>query len=158
MKYPKNFIICENCPADQLKAKKIGVSWLFFLFWSCVTDNLILKLSASVPVTYLVKIRIGDVFWESRNFELCFPSDLRFHFVRIKPLIQKLKRVIWCLWKRKFGSHRGYQHSFLAFCYFVFSSSISNLVLRIFLLTGTSKDTNMFNGPANLEILPKEKK
>ena len=49
-----------------------------------MTDNLILKLSASVPVTYLVKIRIGDVFWESRNFELCFPSDLRFHFVRIK--------------------------------------------------------------------------
>ena len=71
-----------------------------------MTDNLILKLSASVPVTYLVKIRIGDVFWESRNFELCFPSDLRFHFVRIKPLIQKLKRVIWCRWKRKFGSHK----------------------------------------------------
>ena len=71
-----------------------------------MTDNLILKLSASVPVTYLVKICIGDVFWESRNFELCFPCDLRFHFVRIKPLIQKLKRVIWCLWKRKFGSHK----------------------------------------------------
>ena len=88
------------------KRKWLAVSWLFFLFWSCVTDNLILKLSASVPVTYLVKIRIGDVFWESRNFELCFPSDLRFHFVRIKPLIQKLKRVIWCLWKRKFGSHK----------------------------------------------------
>ena len=76
VKSPKNFTICENCPADQLKAKE----------------------------------------------------------------------------------NRGYQHSFLAFCYFVFSSSISNLVIRIFLLTGTSKDTNMFNGPANLEILPKEKK
>ena len=82
------------------------LSWLFFLFWSCVTDNLVLKLWASVPVTYLVKIRIGDVFWESRDFELCFPSDLRFHFVRIKPLIQKTKASYWCLWKRKFGSHR----------------------------------------------------
>ena len=76
VKSPKNFTICENCPADQLKAKK----------------------------------------------------------------------------------NRGYRHGFLAFCYFVFSSSISNLVIKIFLLTGTSKDTNMFNGPANLEILPKEKK
>ena len=34
------------------------------------------------------KIRIGDVFCESRDFELCFPSDLSFHFVRIKPLIR----------------------------------------------------------------------
>ena len=49
--------------------------YFFLFFWSCVTDNLVLKLWASVLVTYLVKIRIGDVFWESRDFELCFPSD-----------------------------------------------------------------------------------
>ena len=61
---------------------------------------------------------------------------------------------LWKLscWSIKSQKNRGYQHSFLAFCYFVFSSSISNLVIRIFLITGTSKDTNMFNGPANLEI------
>ena len=47
-------------------------------------------------------------------------------------------------WSIKSQKNRGYQHSFLAFCYFVFSSSISNLVLWILLLTGTSKDTNMF--------------
>ena len=40
--------------------------------------------------------------------------------------------------------------NFLAICGFVFSFSISNLVIWIFLLTGTRKDTNMLNGPANL--------
>ena len=40
--------------------------------------------------------------------------------------------------------------NFLAICGFVFSFSISNLVIWIFLCTGTRKDTNMLNGPANL--------
>ena len=47
---------------------------------------------------------------------------------------------------------------FLAICNFVFSSSISNLVLSIyffifyyfFLSTGTRKGTNTLNGPPNL--------
>ena len=106
---------------------------------------------------------------------MIFVTKLRLHEERCSPAIiwlcllffsifyyeisQKFHNL-WKLscWSIKSQKNRGYQHSFLAFCYFVFSSSISNLVLRIFLLTGTSKDTNMFNGPANLEILPKEKK
>ena len=42
------------------------------------------------------------------------------------------------------------KYNFLAICGFVFSFSISNLVIWIFLCTGTRKDTNMLNGPANL--------
>ena len=43
----------------------------FFFFWSCMTDNLVLKLWASVPVTYLVKIRIRDVFFREQRFLSC---------------------------------------------------------------------------------------
>ena len=46
--------------------------------------------------------------------------------------------------------NRSYKGCFLAICSFVYSSSISNLVLWIFLLTGVRKDTNMLNGLANL--------
>ena len=48
-------------------------------------------------------------------------------------------------------AEKGYMGSLHAICNFVFSSSISNLVLWIFLLTGVRKDTNMLNGLANLE-------
>ena len=106
---------------------------------------------------------------------MIFVTKLRLHEGRCSPAIIWLClwffSIFYCeisqkchnLWKLSCWSiisqkNRGYQHSFLAFCYFVFSSSISNLVLWIFWLTGTSKDTNMFNDPANLEILPKEKK
>ena len=34
VKSPKNFTICENCPADQLKAKKIGVTNIVFLLFA----------------------------------------------------------------------------------------------------------------------------
>ena len=44
----------------------------------------------------------------------------------------------------------GLEKQFSCYLQFVFSSSISNLVLWIFLLTGIRKDTNMLNGPANL--------
>ena len=55
---------------------------------------------------------------------------------------------------------RGYcKSSFLALCNFVFSSTISNLVLRIFFLsTGTKKGTNMFNSPANLRKFHRRKR
>ena len=66
------------------------------------------------------------------------------------------------LWKfscRSFKSrkNRGYRGSFLAICNFVFSSSISNLVLWIFLSTGTRRNTNMFNGSANLTKFHRKK-
>ena len=48
--------------------------------------------------------------------------------------------------------------SFLAICNFVFSSFISNWVLWIFLSTGTRKDTNMLNGPANLRKFHRRKR
>ena len=54
---------------------------------------------------------------------------------------------------RSFKSRKskGYQGGFLAICNFVFSSSISNLVLLIFFpSTGNRKDTNMFNVSAKL--------
>ena len=92
---------------------------------------------------------------------MIFVTKLRLHEGRCSPAIIWLclwfVSIFYCeisqkchnLWKLSCWSiisqkNRGYQHSFLAFCYFVFSSSISNLVLWILLLTGTSKDTNMF--------------
>ena len=54
---------------------------------------------------------------------------------------------------------RGYKGSFLAICNFVFSFSISNLVLEFFPSTGTKKrGTDMFNDPANLREIPLRRK
>ena len=60
---------------------------------------------------------------------------------------------LWKLSCQSFKSrkkNRSYKGCFLAICNFVYASSISNLVLWIFLLTGVRKDTNMLNGLANL--------
>ena len=54
---------------------------------------------------------------------------------------------------------RDYKGSFLAICNFVFSFSISNLVLEFFPSTGTKKrGTDMFNDPANLREIPLRRK
>ena len=61
---------------------------------------------------------------------------------------------------RSFKSRKskGYQGGFLAICNFVFSSSISNLVLLIFFpSTGNRKDTNMFNVSAKLRKFHRRK-
>ena len=53
MKSPKNFTICENCPADQLKANKIGVTNIIFLLFAilCFLPDLHLKFG---PMNFLI--------------------------------------------------------------------------------------------------------
>ena len=82
-------------------------------------------------------------------------SRWRFESFRVLDKNKLISFVFFKLESQYCRKKRDYKGSFLAICNFVFSFSISNLVLEFFPSTGTKKrGTDMFNDPANLREIP----
>ena len=97
-------------------------------------------------MVFVIKVRLHEGRRSSAIIWLC----LWFSSICSSEISQNFHN----LWKLscvhlKAEKNRGYEGSFHAIWNFVFSSSISNLVM-IFFIKGTRKGTNMFNGTVNL--------
>ena len=96
---------------------------------------------------FILKLRFYERRLSSEIINLALPliflSLLQWNLSKCSQFVKFVLPIIFESQKDK-----GCRGSFLAICNFVFCSSISNLVLWIFLSTGTKKGTK-FNGPAN---------
>ena len=98
-------------------------------------------------MVFVIKVRLHEGRRSSAIIWLC----LWFSSICSSEISQNFHN----LWKLscdhlKAEKNRGYEGSFYAIWNFVFSSSISNLVVIFFFIKGTRKGTNMFNVTVNL--------